>query len=265
VNISDYFHWDTAAELISVSGFSIGWYGVFFAAGFYLGFHIMIWVFNREKKSTETLDHLFVYMVLGAVIGARLGHCFFYEPEFYLSNPLKIFKIWEGGLASHGGAFGMLLAMYLYAKNTSGIHFYWLLDRMALPIALGSFFIRIGNFFNSEIIGLPTTIPWAVVFTRVDNLPRHPSQLYEALVYIILFLLLFILYKKYGKQLKNGFMMGLLMLVIFSSRFLLEFVKTPQEAFSPLLDINMGQWLSLPFVIIGLVLMFYTKPSANKK
>lgn len=252
----NYFHWNTWPELISFGNFSIGWYGVFFATGFYLGFHIMRWVFSREEKSLATLDKIFIYMVLGAVLGARLGHCLFYDPAYYLSNPLEILQIWKGGLASHGGVVGMLIAMYVYAKQTLDINFLWLLDRMTLVIALGSFFIRSGNFFNSEILGIPTTVPWAIVFSRIDSLPRHPAQLYEAAVYLSLFVLLSFLYLKHREKLKPGFMMGLLMVVIFGSRFFIEFVKIPQESFEPILGLNMGQWLSIPVVLLGLYFMF---------
>lgn len=255
----NYFVWNTGPELVSFGNFSIAWYGLLFATGFFLGFHIMRWVFIREGKSLTSLDKIFVYMVLGAVLGARLGHCLFYDPVYYLSNPLEILKIWEGGLASHGGTVGMLLAMYIYARQTSDISFYWILDRMTLPITLGSFFIRCGNFFNSEIIGIPTTVPWAVIFNRVDDLPRHPAQLYEAAVYLTLFAVLFFIYKKQGEKLKPGFMMGLLMVVIFGSRFFIEFVKIPQESFQPLLNLNMGQWLSLPFVLMGAFFIYFSQ------
>ena len=208
-------------------------------------------IYMREGKSLDSLDNIFIYMVLGAVLGARLGHCLFYDPAYYLANPLDILKIWEGGLASHGGVVGMLLAMYVYAKQTSDISFLWLLDRMTIVISLGSFFIRSGNFFNSEIIGIPTTVPWAIVFSHIDQLPRHPAQLYEAAVYLSLFILLSFLYLKHREKLKPGFMMGLLMVIIFGSRFFIEFVKIPQEAFNPILSLNMGQWLSVPVVILG--------------
>lgn len=260
----NYFHWNTSPEIFSFSGLSVGWYGVFFASGFFLGFHIMRWIYSREGKSLATLDNIFIYMVLGAVLGARLGHCLFYDPAYYLANPLEILKIWEGGLASHGGVAGMLIAMYVYAKQTSDINFLWLLDRMTIVIALGSFFIRSGNFFNSEIIGTPTTVPWAVVFSRVDPLPRHPAQLYEALVYFLLFVLLSFLYLKHKEKLKAGFMMGLLMVVIFGSRFFIEFVKIPQEAFEPIFGLNMGQWLSVPVVLLGLYFMFSKSKSSVK-
>ncbi len=256
LNTSDYFHWDVSPLLISFGNFSIAWYGFLFASGFFIGFHIMGWIFKREGKSINTIDRLFIYMALGAILGARLAHCLFYDPGFYLSNPLQILKIWQGGLASHGGVVGMLIAMYVYAKQTSDMTFLWLLDRMTIVIALGSFFIRMGNFFNSEILGIQTSVPWAVVFTRIDLIPRHPAQLYEALVYLGLFLLLSYLYLKQSDKLKPGFMMGLLMVVIFASRFLIEFLKVPQEAFSPLLAIKMGQWLSIPVILLGLYLIF---------
>lgn len=259
MNASDYLNWNVSPELVSFGVLNIGWYGVFFASGFYLGFHIMRWVFSRESKSLNTLDNLFIYMVVGAVVGARLGHCFFYDPGFYLFNPLEIFKIWKGGLASHGGVVGMLLVMYIYAKQTADINFIWLLDRMTLPISLGSFFIRSGNFFNSEIIGIPTSVPWAIVFSRVDPLPRHPAQLYEAAVYLLLFVILFFIYKNHRGKLKPGFMMGLLMIIIFGSRFFIEFIKIPQESFEPILNLNMGQWLSLPVIILGLYFMVAKK------
>ena len=196
-------------------------------------------------------------MVLGAVLGARLGHCLFYDPAYYLSNPLEILKIWQGGLASHGGVVGMLIAMYVYAKQTADVSLLWLLDRMTLVIALGSFFIRCGNFFNSEILGIATAVPWAIVFSHIDSLPRHPAQLYEAAVYLSLFILLLFLYLKHEEKLKPGFMMGLLMVIIFASRFLIEFVKIPQESFEPILSLNMGQWLSIPVILLGLYLIFY--------
>lgn len=252
----EYFEWNSSPVLISFSNFSIAWYGLLFATGFFLGFQLMRWVFIRENKSLNSLDKLFIYMVLGAVVGARLGHVLFYDPAFYLSNPFEIIKIWQGGLASHGGTVGMLAAMYFYAKQTGDIDFFWLLDRMTLPISLGSFFIRSGNFFNSEILGIPTSLPWAIIFSRVDNLPRHPAQLYEALVYLLLFFILFVIYKKQAEKVKPGFMMGLLMIVIFGSRFLIEFIKIPQESFEPLLGLNMGQWLSLPFIILGAFIIY---------
>jgi len=261
----NYFNWDTSPILFSLGNFSIGWYGVLFASGFYLGFHLMRWVYTREGKSLASLDTIFIYMVLGAVLGGRLGHCLFYDPVYYLSNPLEIMKIWEGGLASHGGTVGMLIAVYVYVRQTPDISFYWILDRITLPVALGSFFIRCGNFFNSEILGIPTTVPWAIVFSRIDNLPRHPAQLYEAIVYLFLLILLLLIYKKQGAKLRSGYMMGTLMIVIFGSRFFIEFVKIPQESFNPILGLNMGQWLSLPFVMMGIYFMYFNQEKRSDK
>jgi prolipoprotein diacylglyceryl transferase len=259
-----YFVWDVSPVLISYGNFGIAWYGLLFATGFFFGFQIMRWVYQREGKTGQSLDRIFIYMVLGAVAGARLGHCLFYDPAYYLANPLSILKIWEGGLASHGGTVGMIIAIYVYAKQTDGIRFLWLLDRMTIPVALGSFFIRLGNFFNSEIIGIPTTVPWAVIFSRVDNLPRHPAQLYEALVYLSLFILLFSLYKKHGKDLRAGLLISLLMLIIFGTRFFIEFIKMPQEAFDPISGLNMGQWLSIPFILLGAIFIFLSQNRINK-
>lgn len=256
----NYFEWNTSPILFSSGSFSIAWYGLLFATGFFLGFQLMHYVYANEGK-TQSLDKIFVYMVLGAVLGARLGHVLFYDPVFYFSNPLEILKIWQGGLASHGGTVGMIIAMYVYARQTEGIGFIWLLDRMTIPVALGSFFIRLGNFFNSEIIGIPTTVPWAVIFSRVDNLPRHPAQLYEALVYLFLFILLFSLYKKYGKYLRTGLLISLLMLIIFGTRFFIEFIKMPQEAFDPISGLNMGQWLSIPFILLGAIFILLSQKS----
>ena len=260
-----YFNWDVSPVLFSFGNLSIGWYGVLFASGFFFGFHLMRWVYAREGKSLASLDTIFIYMVLGAVLGGRLGHCLFYDPGFYLSNPLEILKIWQGGLASHGGTVGMLIAVYVYVKQTPGISFYWILDRITLPVALGSFTIRCGNFFNSEILGIPTNVPWAIVFSRIDNLPRHPAQLYEAIVYLLLLISLLLIYKKQGAKLKPGYMMGVLMIVIFGSRFFIEFVKIPQESFEPIFSLNMGQWLSLPFVIMGIYFMYFNRVKLSKE
>ncbi|MDH5659756.1 MAG: prolipoprotein diacylglyceryl transferase [Gammaproteobacteria bacterium] len=261
----NYFNWDASPVLFSLGNFSVGWYGVFFASGFFFGFHIMRWVYSREGKSLASLDNIFIYMVIGAVIGGRIGHCLFYDPVYYLANPLEIIQIWKGGLASHGGTVGMLIAVYVYAKQTADIRFFWILDRITLPVALGSFTIRMGNFFNSEILGIPTTVPWAVVFSRVDMLPRHPAQLYEAIIYLLLLISLILIYKKHGEKLKPGFMMGLLMIVIFGSRFFIEFIKIPQESFEPILNLNMGQWLSLPFVFMGVYFMYISRVKLNNE
>jgi prolipoprotein diacylglyceryl transferase len=164
---------------LNLGPFSVRWYGLLFAASFVIGFQIMNWIFKIEKKSEKDLNDLVWYMILGTVIGARLGHCLFYNPEYYLSNPLEILKIWQGGLASHGAAVGILTAMYLYSKKKVGQSFLWILDRVVITVALAGSLIRLGNLFNSEIIGIPTDLPWGFVFTLIDEIPRHPAQLYS--------------------------------------------------------------------------------------
>src|SRR5262249_49124455 len=157
---------------------------------FVLGYLIVRWQFRIEGKPESDLDHLLIYLVLGTIIGARLGHCLLYEPRFYLSHPLQILRIWEGGLASHGGATGVLIALYLYCRRRPNQPFLWLLDRVVVPTALGASLIRLGNLFNSEILGVPTQVPWAFVFVRVSSEPLHPAQLYESLSYLLVFFVL---------------------------------------------------------------------------
>ena len=187
-------HWNASPELISFGPITIRWYGILFAAAFLLGFQIMQWIYKKEKRSVTELDSLFMFMFIGTIVGARLGHCLFYDPAFYLSHPIEIFKIWKGGLASHGGAIGILLSLYFYTRKQGNLSYLWLLDRLAIPTALGGTFIRIGNFMNSEIVGIPTNGWWAVVFERVDMIPRHAVQLYEATAYGIVFIVLLLSY-----------------------------------------------------------------------
>jgi prolipoprotein diacylglyceryl transferase len=188
----------------------------------------------------------------------------FYDPAYYLANPLKILAIWEGGLASHGGNLGVLIALYLYQRKTSDSYL-WLVDRVSVAAALGSSFVRIGNFFNSEILGIPTQRAWGVVFARVDQLPRHPVQLYEALCYALVFVLLIIVYKKtYDKPIK-GLLFGIFTALVFSIRFVLEFFKTEQAAYSIDLPISTGQMLSIPFALAGIGLIVWSLKNDAKQ
>ena len=176
---------------------------------FVAGYFIMTWVFKKEKRPQPDLEQLSVYMIFGTVIGARLGHCLFYNPVYYLSNPIEILKVWEGGLASHGAAIGILVAVYLFSKKKKNYPILWTIDRIVIVVALAGTFIRLGNLFNSEIIGKPTDVSWAFIFTSVDDLPRHPTQLYESIAYLIIFLiLLFIYYKGFEKN-RSGLLFGL--------------------------------------------------------
>ena len=247
-----YLTWNVDPVLISLGGIKIHWYGLLFMSGFLIGYQIMEKIYKKEKREPENLDRLLWYLLLGTIVGARLGHCLFYDPGFYLSNPLEILAIWKGGLASHGGGVGVLLAIYLYQRKTSESYL-WLLDRIAIPTALVACLIRVGNLFNSEIIGHQTTVPWAIIFERIDALPRHPTQLYESLSYAITFIVLLVLYKT--SRNKSGIIIGAFLVCVFSSRFIIEFFKTKQAAYSLDLWLNTGQLLSIPFIVVGGVLI----------
>lgn len=243
--------WDMNPVIFQSGPIALRWYGLFFASAFIAGFRIMQWIYEKEGRNPDELENLFIYMFIGTVAGARIGHCFFYEPLYFIQNPLDIIKIWEGGLASHGGAIGIILAIYLYSGKKGMPGIIWLLDRIVIPSALGGAFIRIGNFFNSEITGTPYDGLWAVVFERIDQIPRHPVQIYEALAYISVFIVLVSVYSMKNKSMKDGFVSGLFLVMIFLSRFILEFFKTDQAAYESGFIISVGQWLSLPFVIAG--------------
>ncbi len=258
----EYLVWDMDPVLISLGGLNVHWYGFLFAMGFIVGLKITEAIFKAENKNIEDIDKGLIYVMIGTVVGARLGHCLFYDPAYYHSHPLEILMIQKGGLASHGGAMGVLLGLYLFAK-VQKYSYLWLLDRIVIPTAIVGAFIRIGNLFNSEIIGDETTLPWAIVFARVDILPRHPTQLYEALAYVVIFAILFALYKKQATQLKIGVMFGLYMVLTFGVRFMIEFVKTQQASYTLDLPLNTGQLLSIPFIILGLYMMFVYKKSSS--
>ena len=188
--------WSISPEIFSIGPIHIRWYGLLFATSFIFGFKIMEWIYTKEKKNLDDLNDLIWFMILGTVIGARLGNCIFYNPEYYLSNPIEILKVWTGGLASHGAAVGILIAIYLYSKKKKDQSFLYVMDRIVIGVALAAFFIRTGNLFNSEIIGQPTDLPWGFIFTSVDDIPRHPTQLYEAFSYLASFFVLAFVYKK---------------------------------------------------------------------
>jgi len=258
-----YINWNLDPEAFSLGPITIRWYGLCFLLAFLCGFWIARWMFRREGKPAADVDSLLVHAVVGTIIGARLGHCIFYDPHYYFSDPILIFKIWEGGLASHGGLVGVLIALWIYAKKHSGQPFLWVVDRVAITTALAGFFIRLGNLFNSEIIGVPAEVPWAFVFHRIDTLPRHPAQLYESLAYLLIFLVLILLYRKRGTGAPHGFYLGVFFVSVFTARFLIEFVKVRQAAFGEGLPLSMGQLLSLPVIAAGMWLLLRRKPETQ--
>lgn len=246
-------HWNPDPILFSFGVLTVHWYGLLFASVFLLGFKIMQRIYIREGRAPSELERLLPYVVLGVIVGARLAHCLFYDPQFYLSHPLEILKVWKGGLASHGGGLGLLLALIWFVRKTPGLDYLWLIDRMAIPTALGGCFIRIANLINSEIIGIPTRASWGVIFERIDHIPRHPVQLYEAGAYLMIFIALLTVYLRYTDRLRRGLLIGIFLISVFTARFLLEFLKTHQAVQQISDSLSMGQLLSLPFILAGLI------------
>lgn len=257
-----FIHWNPSPEIFTIPGIDwpVRWYGLMWALAFIGSHFIMNRIYRTEGRTEKQLDTLTLYVILGTILGARLGHCFFYDPDYYLSHPLDILKVYEGGLASHGGGIGILIAMWLYCRKTKE-SWLWLFDRIVVVVPLASMLIRFGNLMNSEIIGVPTNVPWAFIFESVDNVPRHPAQLYEAIFCFFLFILMYWLWKNKRDHFAPGFMFGLMCVLFFTERILDEFVKENQEAFEANLVLNMGQILSIPFVLAGLYFMW----RANKK
>lgn len=249
-------HWNASPEIFSVGMFHLRWYGLMFLLGFTLGYQGMAKVCRWEGKPVEKLDSLLMYLVLGTTIGARLGHVIFYDPVYYFSNPIEILKIWEGGLASHGGAIGICTAMWLFCRKNKEFNLLWMFDRIAIFTVLAGCFIRIGNFMNSEILGKPTDGSWGIIFERVDHLPRHPSMLYESFAYLLIFLSSYFLYRKWKETTPRGFIFGYVLSMIFIARFIIEFWKENQSPFEAQMIINMGQTLSIPAILIGWWMMW---------
>lgn len=256
------------ADIPLLGGISVRWYGLLFAASFAVGYIIMQKIFKHEGLQIKALDELTTYMIIFTILGARVGHCLFYEPQYYLSHPLDILKIWEGGLASHGAAIGILIGMYFFARKNKK-PFIWIMDRIVIVVALSGFFIRTGNLMNSEIFGEVTTLPWGFIFENyylqeyaID--PRHPTQIYAALAYLIIFVILYRLYWKKGGYPSQGLLFGLFLVMVFGMRFLLEFIKMPQVGFEETMLLNMGQLLSIPFVVAGIYFIVDSKKASKK-
>lgn len=247
--------WNVDPEIFAIGPIHLRWYGLLFATGFFLGFLITRKVFRVEKENEEWLDSLLLHLVLGAVIGARLGHVFFYGWDYYQDHLLEIPMIWQGGLASHGGGIGVILAYWLFSRNVSKKPMLWIMDRTAMSVALAGCFIRLGNLFNQEIVGIETDVPWAFVFALRDEVTRHPAQLYESLSYLTIFGILSYLFWKTPAKKYSGLLTGLCFALIFIARFIIEFWKENQEAFEDGMAYNMGQLLSIPMVILGLTLV----------
>lgn len=259
-----YIHWNASPEIFSLGPITVRWYGLLFATGFLLGQQVLIRMFKAEGKPEQDVETLTIYMVLSTIIGARLGHCLFYQPDYYLAHPIEILKIWEGGLASHGAGIAIFIALYFYARKKPDQSYLWVTDRMAVTVALAGCCIRLGNLMNSEIIGKQADVPWAFIFESVDMLPRHPAQLYEAISCFFLFFFLYWFWKRRKALTPEGSITGLFMIIVFTLRFFYEFLKEPQVDFEATMALNMGQLLSIPAVTFGVILLLYSRKSGKK-
>ena len=263
--------WDVNPEAFRIPfiDWPVRWYGIFFVIGLLVSQYVLFYIFEKDGKSRKNVEDLTIYVVIGTIVGARLGHVFFYAPEHYLSHPIEILQIWKGGLASHGGAIGILVAVYLYTKKFK-MNFLWVFDRLVIVTCITGACIRLGNLMNSEIIGTITDVPWAIKFVQayppemaLDY--RHPAQVYEALYFIVLLVFLFYVWKTQRHKINNGYIFGLFLVILFTLRFIDEFFKVNQESFEDGLPINMGQILSIPFVLAGIYLIYRAKSKPVKQ
>ena len=259
-----FVNWNVDPVILHLGGFELRWYSLLFVGGFVLGWFIMRSFFRREKIDEGLLDPMLYMLLICTIVGARLGHCLFYQPDYYLGSWagfLEIFMPWKGGLASHGGTIALLVGIWWYAHkygSKNGFDFVWVLDHLVIPVSFAACMIRLGNLFNSEIYGGPTNLPWGFVFQRNgETAPCHPTQLYEAGTYLLLGLVLYFLYWKKADKLYRGTFVGLFMIVCFGSRFLIEFIKNDQVEFEANMALNMGQLLSIPFVLLGIGFLVY--------
>lgn len=263
--ILNFITWNPGEVMFTLFGISIRFYSLMFATGLALAYFVAKYLYKDQKISEKLFDPLFFYCFFGILIGARLGHCLFYEPDYFLAHPLEMILpvkfTPEGmkftgyqGLASHGGTIGLMIALWLYVRKTK-LNFIRVLDNIAIATPIAACFIRLGNLMNSEIIGKVTDAPWAFIFVKEDMMPRHPAQLYEAIAYLVIFLGGIYLYKRYKQKLHPGFFFGYCLTTIFIFRILVEFLKEPQVGFEENMMFDMGQWLSVPFVILGIACM----------
>ena len=271
--LSLFINWDISPEIFNLGGISIRYYGLLFAVAFILGYKVEEKMFKSEGLPMAWLDKLWLYVAIATIVGARLGHCIFYDWAYYSQHPLEMilpvrfspefqFTGYQG-LASHGAAIGIIAGLWYYSRKVSKKSIFWILDRAVIPIALAGFFIRTGNLMNSEIVGLPTNMPWGFRFMNSDlpnpELPRHPAQLYEAICYLFSFFVLMYLYWRTNVKKKMGFIFGAFLILIFSARFIIEFVKEVQEPWEAGMALNMGQILSFPFILAGIFMLWYSK------
>lgn len=261
-----FVNWHVNPVIFQIGSLGIRWYSLLFVSGFILGWYMFRWFMRREGVSEKILDPLLYTLLIATIVGSRLGHCCFYQPDYYFGSWqgfLEVFQPWKGGLASHGGAIGLLLGMWWYTARygkKNDFDFLWIMDHLCITVAFAGCFIRLGNLFNSEIYGDVTTLPWGFIFQlRNETEPKHPTQLYEALSYLILGLVMVWIYKHRLEKTHRGFFFGFFLVGCFGMRFLIEFIKEPQVGFEETMSLNMGQLLSIPFVLVGLALLIFAE------
>jgi prolipoprotein diacylglyceryl transferase len=271
-----FIHWNVSPEIFALGPLHVRWYGLMFAIGFLFGYNHGEKMFKNENIDPKWLESLFIYLIVATVIGARLGHVLFYGWDYYSQHPIEILYIWQGGLASHGGTLGILIALTIWSKKVSKRSILWVLDRVVVPTALVAALIRFGNLMNSEIYGVQTNLPWGFIFERNhETVAKHPTQIYESLSYLVTFAVMLYMYWKTKAKDYQGLIIGVFFTMVFGARFFIEFIKEEQEAFEKGMTLNMGQLLSIPFVVAGIILIvralkkgpviYQNQPSTVKK
>jgi len=256
MDILAFIHWNVSPEIFSLGPLHVRWYGLMFAVGFLFGYHHVEKMFKHENDDPKWLESLFIYLIVATIVGARLGHVLFYGWDYYSQHPIEILYVWQGGLASHGGVLGIIIAMTIWSIKVSKRSILWVLDRIVVPSILVGALIRFGNLMNSEIYGVQTSLPWGVIFERNhETVAKHPTQIYESLSYLLTFGVLLYMYWKTKAKDYQGMLVGVFFIMVFTARFLVEFIKEDQEAFEATMSLNMGQWLSIPFILTGITLI----------
>ena len=256
MDILAFIHWNVSPEIFSLGPIHVRWYGLMFAVGFLFGYNHEEKMFKHENLNLKWLESLFIYLIIATVVGARLGHVFFYGWDYYSQHPIEILYVWQGGLASHGGVIGIIIAMAIWSMKVSKRSILWVLDRIVVPSIFVAALIRFGNLMNSEIYGVQTSLPWGFIFERNHEIvAKHPTMIYESLSYLLIFGVLLYMYWKTKAKDYQGLLVGVFFIMVFTARFFIEFIKEDQEPFEATMSLNMGQWLSIPFVITGIILI----------
>jgi phosphatidylglycerol:prolipoprotein diacylglycerol transferase len=256
MDILSFIHWNVSPEIFSLGPIHVRWYGLLFAVGFLFGYNHGEKMFKHENIDLKWLESLFIYLIVATILGARLGHVFFYGWEYYSKHPIEILFVWQGGLASHGGVLGIIIAMFIWSKKVSKRSILWVLDRVVVPSIFVGALIRFGNLMNSEIYGNATTLPWGFIFERNhETVAKHPTQIYESLCYLITFGVMLYMYWKTKAKDYQGMLVGVFFIMVFTARFFIEFIKEIQEPFEKGMSLVMGQWLSIPFILTGIALV----------